>query len=441
MTILYADFNGTARAGLAGFTTYSTTAGADGFDTTGAGTAKTDSTGTNLAVPLGTYAADHFVQFTAATTNSTSFGLLLRGTKINASATDSLTTGYVVRHNGSNILCAVFPANGGTPTTLATYTHTLSAGDSFRATIVGNRIRVYINGSSTAVIDQTDSTWATGNPMLRVVGNGVEVNEAYLGDMADIAQVGTISDNTGSGGSGGGGTPVVVPDVVTSDVPTTGIPAYKGLIKLPSGRILTAGKLVHTRTHSFFQAAGTPVLPDWLSVTGTATVTDPASTLSRLDLTTAATAGAKASLLVTPAVNMTSYSRIQIDIEAFQFLIAAPAAIFRLGLIGNAGVMQANSDDYVFLHSGGEVKRTTGNKYSVLSPSATQRRQISVIICPADQEVFLLEDGIMRMFHIASRWTSASWTNAQVALGLQIEATTATAVSARMSSITMSLYA
>lgn len=440
MTILYADFNGTVRAGLAGFTTYSTTAGNDGFDTTGAGTAKTDSTGTNLAVPTGTFAADQFVQFTAATTNSTSFGLVLRATKVSASATNSATTGYVVRHNGSNILCATFGSDGVSTTTLATYTHTLSAGDSFRATIVGNRIRVYINGSSTAIIDQTDSTYTTGVPMLRVVGNGVELNEAYLGDMADIAQVGTISDNTGSGG-GGTGTPTVTPDVVFSDVSPTGAPAYKGMVKMPSGRILTAGKLTHTRTHSFFQAAGTPVLPDWLTTTGTATVTDPASSLSRLDLTTAATVGAKASLLVTPAINMGSYSRIQIDIEAFQFLTAAPGAIFRLGLVGNCGVMQSNSDDYVFLHSGGEVKRTTGNKYSVLSPSANQRRQISVIICPAEQEVFLLEDGIMRMFHMASRWTSGSWTNAQVALGLQIEATQAVAVSARLSSITMSLYA
>jgi hypothetical protein len=450
MSYFGSEFNAGARDGILGMTTASasSSSGVDGFDTFASGIVAPDNTSaTAIAYPSSAAnlptGNDQFAQVTLVNNAGTSSGVFVRATRA-GTGTNVGIGGYVARHSGSNIALISFAADGVTPTTLGSFTVARVAGDKLRLTAVGSTISVYLNDFTTPVISVTDTTWASGALVgIRAVGASTQpqFDGFYGGDVADISKVGT-ENTTGSTGGGGTTTPgTTTPGTtVVNQSPADGIPKWKGLVYSPSGRLMLAGKPLHRLHADFFGPAGTYTPPSWLTVTGTAVLTDPATTLSRLELSTAATIGSVAALSLNPAVASASYAAIRLDVEAMNFTAASPDVVWRLGAAGaskaGAGAIQSTADPSVLLYSGSEGNTTRG-VFSHLGATAVQRRQTSVLILPGSKHVFLLEDDEV----LAWRDGTADWVDGVVTPSLSITANAATAAALRLSSFTVTLYA
>lgn len=223
--------------------------------------------------------------------------------------------------------------------------------------------------------------------------------------------------------------------------PASGVPDFKGVVWGPSGKLILPGKPLHRFTVRGFGAAGAFTPPENFAVPdGAATLT---SGLCLLQLSTAASAAARATLALTPEIDLASYSAIKIDVEAMSFSAASPAVILRIGAVGTSdasiggGLIQSSSSatEAVRLHSGGEGSTTRG-VFSHLGATATQRRQTSVLIVPAAKEVYLLEDDELLLWRRDVNFKTGS-----ARVRLQIENLAATAVNLRLARLDVTLYA
>lgn len=300
-----------------------------------------------------------------------------------------------------------------------------------------------VTGASGYLVEykkSADSTWTTfvantAGPTVQVTGLTAATSYDYRASARNAAGVGPASTVVTKSTNA-----AVVRTITVNTSPADGVPKWKGLTYGPSGRLILPGKPVHRMHADFFGPSGAYTPPSWLAVTGTATLTDSASSLTRLDLTTGNTVGSIASLALSPSVNSGSFFAIRIDVEAFSFTVQNPAANIRLGAAGSGsiggGMIQTPADDSAYLYSGGETNVTSG-VFSHLGENANQRRQLSVLVLNQTRQVFLLEDDMV----LSWRDGTSGWTDGVVTPALSIETTSTAVVSARLASITFTLYA
>jgi len=179
MTLYLQPFDTANPAGLPGFTIVTAPSGSVGLISTG-GVAQSDTTGAvNALATTAPGSADQGAQITLV--NS----LGIQGVLLRASATGSAVTGYVGRHNGSQV--AIQKLVGGTLTTLRVATRTRSAGQVLRLTVVGSTLTLTIDGTTAATITDTSIT-AAGTTGIRVSEAAtIRVDSFYSGTAAEIA--------------------------------------------------------------------------------------------------------------------------------------------------------------------------------------------------------------------------------------------------------------
>lgn len=390
---------------------------------------------TNMALWQATPGADQFAQIQFANNVGVSTGVLLRAALV---STGPGASGYLIRHTGSNIAIISFAADGTTTASLANVAHTRAVNQimcATAATVSGvTTIIVYVDGTEVLRYVDSANLWPTGKVGIRSATTAaVAVDNFYGGDLANI-------------GSAPGGVPApVVPVTETiNPVPAGVLPGYRGLVVSPSGRLVHKGKLLHRMHADFWGAAGAYTPPAWLTVaSGTATLTAPSASVGALELATAAAVNATAALNVVPVVNTTNHRAFRIDLEGLVWTAADPAAELRIGVTdasggigGGMAQLEGGTDGRLFLYSGGETQRTK-TESSHLGPGSTQRRQTSLLVLPQDKMLFILEDDEV----VAWRDGAVGWSDGTATIGVQIKAKTGTAVTLRLTSMTVSTYA